>query len=110
MSELILEVDNTENSGGDVSVDEKTTSTLEESETLLQFVNGFDVSVSITVEGSRYDDDNFDDGVEIYSSNPSAGGTDFYVVSDPWEEVRATISPGTDPTSGKLTVYRMDDN
>jgi hypothetical protein len=110
MSELIFEVDSADNTGEDVSADEKTTSTLEENETLFQFINNFDVSVTITVEGSRYDDTNFDDGVEIYTSNPQAGATDFYVVSDPWEEVRVTVSPGNNPGNGSFKLYRMDDN
>lgn len=110
MAEQLVNIDNADNSNEDVTFDERTTSTLEENRTLLQFVNDWDVSVSISIEGSRFSDDNFDDGVEIYTSNPGAGATDFYVVTDPWEEVRVTLSPGGDPTTGTFTAYRMDDN
>jgi len=112
MAKEIINIDNADNSGGDESFTINTVSTLEQDTTLIQYYNGWDVSADVTITGSRAGDDDFSEGVTLVSANTvSAGGnSDFYVVSEPWEQVEILVSPGTDPTSGSFTAHRMDDN
>jgi len=112
MAKEIVNIDNADNSGSDETFTVQTASTLSDDKTLLHYYNGFNVSVDVTITGSRAGDDDFSEGVELVSANTvSAGGNaDFYVVSDPWEQVQVLISPGSDPTSGTFTVHRSDDN
>ena len=111
MANEILNVDNADNAGEDETVSANVASTLENDNTLLHIFNNFNVSVDVTITGTRAGDSDFSEGVEINSQSLSAGGNaGYYVVSDPWEQVQVTLSPGGDPTSGSVSVHRMDDN
>lgn len=112
MAKEIINIDNADNTGGDETFTISTVSTLEQDKTLIQYYNNWDVSASVTITATRAGDDDFSEGVELVSANSlSSGGTsDFYVVSDPWEQVQILVSPGGSPNSGSFTAHRMDDN
>lgn len=112
MAKEIINIDNADNAGGDETFTINTVSTLEQDKTLIQYYNNWNVSADVTITGSRAGDDSFDEGVELVSANTvsSGGNSDFYVVSDPWEQVQILVSPGSNPASGSFTAHRMDDN
>jgi hypothetical protein len=112
MAKEIINIDNADNSGGDETFTVSTVSTLEQDKTLIQYYNGWDVGADVTITGSRAGDDDFSEGVALVSANTvsSGGSSDFYVVSDPWEQVEILVSPASGPGSGSFTAHRMDDN
>ncbi len=112
MAKEIINIDNTDNSGSDETFTINTASTLEQDKTLIQYYNGWNVNADVTITGSRAGDDDFSEGVALVSANTvnSGGNSDFYVVSDPWEQVQVLVSPASGPGSGSFTAHRMDDN
>lgn len=110
MANQIITLDNADNAGGDETYVQQTATTLDTSDTLFHFVNGFDQAVDVTVDGTYAQDDDFSDSVQLNTENISSDASGYYVVTEPWEQIQITLSPAADPTTGTFTAYRSDEN
>jgi len=111
MANELFNKDNTELDGNDESISVTTSSTLDGDETLLHYYNSTNVSVSVTISGSRGGDDTFAEGVELNTESLSSGGTaGYFVVDEPWDKVEVLLSPGSNPSSGSISVHKMVGN
>jgi hypothetical protein len=68
-----------------------------------QIGNGNTVSVNYVLEAT-YDTDDFSYPVEIASGSLSADDATSVTVSDPWDKVRAKITPSSSPGDGEIVV------
>lgn len=74
---------------------------------LWQYVNTTNVSVTITVYGTRKEDSAHNDVVQIGQTPVSSSSVGSGYVDDPWEVAYFEVSYSADPTSGSMEVHQM---
>lgn len=74
-----------------------------------QLVNSSDADVDFVLQGTR-DEDDFSEAADLQTTTVTSANADVDFITlnaDAWEKLRVEVTPGTDPTSGSVQVYRM---
>lgn len=79
-----------------------------EDNSVLQYVNTLDQSVTIVVNGTYTGDNTFSDAHQINSQSVNAGKTASLALTEPWDRLQVDVSAGTAPTSGSVLVKKHD--
>lgn len=73
-----------------------------------QYVNGLNAEITIDVEATYGEDDDFSDSITLESGKTvAASTTDYDTAGYPWEQMRFTVTATTSPSSGTLHIRKM---
>lgn len=86
------------------------------SATLYRYLNGLDVDVDITVEATDSQDTSFSDTEELRGSASGSeatltvtnGSVDSDFITEPWELLRISVTPASNPSSGQFELRSLD--
>lgn len=81
-----------------------------EDSALIKIVNGWDVNVDVTLQGTTFDDAGADEPADDQTAKTiSSGSTDYIAESEPWAYILASVAPASNPSSGTLKLVFQSD-
>jgi len=73
------------------------------------YSNGLDTAITIVVEGTYNGDEDYSESITLEGGKSIATSeTGYDTMGYPWDKVRFTVTADTQPSSGTLTIKKME--
>jgi len=78
-----------------------------DSPTLIRYVNNLDVGVSVTIDATHFGDHDFQETEQLGTNSVPSSDVASDYLTEPWERIRVTVTPDSNPSSGEFELRRM---